>query len=111
MTTAEQKHLAQASQAWERGDVVFILNIQGETVWFKDATNRANAQLINEIAKIGWTLQSTAEKTAGRRVLTFTRPQIATHQSNDDLASRIALLSDSQRGAVRAIVDEMLGPA
>ncbi len=108
MPAQEQKHLAQARSAWERGDVAFILNVQGETIWFKEATNRANAQLINDIVKVGWTLQGTAEKTAGRRMLTFSRERASTQASVDGLFAKIERLPEHKRRAVERLVDEML---
>ena len=74
MGKVEDRHVADAATAWERGDAVLILSIQGETIFFKKQTNQANTDMINRISALGWTLQGTAEKFGGRRVLTFVRP-------------------------------------
>ncbi len=111
MGSVEQRYVADAQRAWDRGDAVFILSIQGETIWFKKQTNQANAALLNAVVEIGWTLQGTAEKLGGRRVLTFVRtasPARPSEASAGGLADKIAKLPDSKRDSVERLVDEML---
>lgn len=112
MDSTGRKQVARAREAWHRGDAAFILNIQGETVWFKNQTNESNALLINEISKIGWSLQGTAEKMAGRRVFTFGRvaESIRSDVGAGTLAEKIARLPLSKRQSIERLVDNMLRP-
>jgi hypothetical protein len=65
------------------------------------------------VTKIGWSLQGTAEKWAGSRVLTFNRPASPARSEGvpGSLADRIARLPEGKRDVIERLVDEMLaGP-